>query len=519
VAINIAHQQWPDAYKNADRFVPPISWVLGIVPAVWGVVLHVRATSAVMSGLDWAYSTGSEFVVVMVITAVANRVNAFLVRRSDPQSSAAYFFLSAASLLIAAAGLMRMLGLTAWSEQAPWMMLIPIGYLIASRLWRGHSADQPLYWVAQAATAVILVHVFAATLDNLQSFAPMEGERSSLMLGLVFAEAAAFYLLAGLFRRRSVNTYFAAAAACGALWQFMGYYGIDEGYYTMLYAGLGLACLIVARGIGLEQVTAYRTNHQKTLVTRGRGLAAFQSGNGILCVACLAAIMQGLAGLATKTGDWLDILSLLVTTAAAALAAAVVPAPNWRRLYTTAAIALAAVTFLRLNLLINLSGWQKLEIFCVVVGLGMLVASHLGWFREQHGQRNEAVGLGLGLGSILASVPLVIAVFYHRWVDGAPSIFDEMALLTVTILMLVTGLSWKIKATTLWGGAALTLYLIVLVASLAYRPQVAIGVYMAVGGAIVFAAGIVLSIYRDKLLEIPDRVAKRTGVFRILNWR
>ena len=62
-------------------------------------------------------------------------------------------------------------------------------------------------------------------------------------------------------------------------------------------------------------------------------------------------------------------------------------------------------------------------------------------------------------------------------------------------------------------------YLIVLIAMLAYHPQVAIGVYMAVGGAVVFAIGILLSIYRDKLAEIPDQVANRTGVFRILNWR
>ena len=61
--------------------------------------------------------------------------------------------------------------------------------------------------------------------------------------------------------------------------------------------------------------------------------------------------------------------------------------------------------------------------------------------------------------------------------------------------------------------------LVVLVASLAYHPQVAIGVYLAVGGAAVFALGIALSIYREKLLELPERVAKREGVFRILNWR
>jgi hypothetical protein len=42
---------------------------------------------------------------------------------------------------------------------------------------------------------------------------------------------------------------------------------------------------------------------------------------------------------------------------------------------------------------------------------------------------------------------------------------------------------------------------------------------LASGGAIVFAIVVVLSIYRDKLLEIPDQVANRTGIFRILNWR
>jgi len=149
----------------------------------------------------------------------------------------------------------------------------------------------------------------------------------------------------------------------------------------------------------------------------------------------------------------------------------------------------------------------------------MLVASHIGLFRETHGKHNENVGLGLGLGSILVTVPLVVAALYHRWVTGEPSIYDEMALLTLTIPMFVTGLSWKIKATTLWGGSALAFYLIVLIASLAYHPQVAIGVYMAIGGAVVFAIGIVLSIYRDKLVEIPDQVANRTGIFRILNWR
>ena len=118
--------------------------------------------------------------------------------------------------------------------------MIIAGYLVGARLWRGHSAERPLYYVAQAGAAVILVAGFLATVQEPTSFIPLHDQRASLMFGLVFSEAALFYLLAGFFRRRSANVYLAAAAACGALWQFMGYFGIDASYYTMLYAGLGL---------------------------------------------------------------------------------------------------------------------------------------------------------------------------------------------------------------------------------------------------------------------------------------
>ncbi|MFV2071000.1 MAG: hypothetical protein ACC645_28870 [Pirellulales bacterium] len=47
----------------------------------------------------------------------------------------------------------------------------------------------------------------------------------------------------------------------------------------------------------------------------------------------------------------------------------------------------------------------------------------------------------------------------------------------------------------------------------------AVGIYLAVGGAVVFAAGIALSVYRDKLLGLPEQISNREGVFRILNWR
>jgi hypothetical protein len=61
--------------------------------------------------------------------------------------------------------------------------------------------------------------------------------------------------------------------------------------------------------------------------------------------------------------------------------------------------------------------------------------------------------------------------------------------------------------------------LIIIVVSLGWQQQVAAGVHLAIGGALLFALGVALSIYREKLLRMPERIVKREGVFRVLNWR
>ena len=85
--------------------------------------------------------------------------------------------------------------------------------------------------------------------------------------------------------------------------------------------------------------------------------------------------------------------------------------------------------------------------------------------------------------------------------------------------MLMTGLSWRVQSTTLLGGGTLAVYVIILIGRLAYHPQVAVGVYLAIGGAFVFACGVALSIYRERLLSLPERIANREGIFRIIDWR
>lgn len=508
--------------EKVVRYGSQISALMAEIPVLMGVILHFRATSGIAKATHWDYQTGWGFVGAMAVVMLCNRASAWLSRKTDPKLSASYFFFSAAAALVGAAGILRMVGWTDWSYQAMVLMLIPIAYIVASRLWRGHSPETPLARVAHASTAVILLGTLVSALehDAVALVRPVTGAELNLRLGLVFVEATLFYVLAGWFRKRSWNASFATMAACGALWQFLGYFGVPSSAHTLIYAGLGLAALVAARVMGLETVDRYDEDGDKSKALRGPGLTTFQAGNGVLSVALVIALLKGLGELAGNGIEWFDLLMLVLTTGAGAAAIYLVPPSGWRRWYTVATVALAAVTFLTLNLLIHLSGWQKLEIFCVVVGLVLLAVGHVGRFREQSaGGDEDTVSLGLWFGSLLAAVPLFVAMFSHRFIQGSVSLVDELALLTVTILMLVSGCGWRIKSTTLTGGAHLGLYLVLLIGSLAYRPEVEIGVYLLAGGGLVFAAGVVLSIYRDRLLALPEKIAKREGLFQVIDWR
>ncbi len=524
LGVNLVHRFLAQPGEKLNRIVPPIGLILSAVPLSIGWVFHLRATSTPLGEL-WAYDTGWPFVMAMLVVAGCNRTSAWAFRDEGPRLSAAYLFFAAAGAILATAGLLRieLIDLTGWYQQAPLLMLIPILYILAARVWRGQPEERPLEWVSHTAAAVILAHGLFGWVDLGDVFRPMTGQTENLLLGLVFAEAALFYALAGVFCRRGVNAYLAAAAACGALWQWLGYFEIDPIWYTMLYALLGVAGLFIARSLGLEQVPIYRAKRAQGTTVRGRGLTVFQCGNAILSVALLSAFFMGLADLATRGGGeptlWLRVCTLFLTTVASAMAIGLVPGGMWRRWYTTATIALAALTFLTLTIgwLVQLTLWQKLQLFSLVVGIGLLIASHVGRFRETDAKVNDMVSFGLLLGSLLAALPLLIAVFYYRWIDGEVSRVNELGLLTATILMLLTGGSWRIRATTYVGGASLVVYLVLVI--LAGLQEAAVGIQLALGGTVVFALGIALSVYRDRLLELPDRIARREGIFRIMTWR
>ena len=477
------------------------AWRCPALPLLLGVVLHLRATSVMFHDI-WHYETTWWFVASMALVVATTRFSAFLYRREKIGWSLAYFSLSGAALMIAAAGLMTMIGITIWTQQAPFLMLIPIIYMLASRAWRSHAPERPLAWVAQAATLVLLVPVIIEGLERFDTFT--SGSTSNLWRGLFFAEAAAFYVLTAAIRRRGANIYLAAAMAAGAIWQLLAYANTPEPYYAVVFAALGLGLLVFYRLAGGAGATP-----------SGVAIPAFQCGNAALTAAFVAAFLQGLTRLAVGHVQSRDLVAAIITAVVSLLAAWLVRVRAWKRWYVVTTIGLFGLSFVMINVLSNLTAWQRpRNISCTAAGIAMLVVGYLGRRNETADHPNDLISLSLWFGSLLATVPILVAVCCYRFGYREVSMVNELSLLTITVAMAFTGFILQFKSTTLIGGAALVIHLAILLISVGMQAQVAIGVYLAMGGAAVFGIGVMLAIYRERLLSCcRDGFANHEGVF------
>lgn len=482
-----------------SRSGQPLGLFLSTVPVVLGVWLFGLSLVEVHP-LGWI------FVVAMLTTAISCRVGAFLYRRALPGVSATYFFGTAAATLVGAAGLLSVLGMTTWRLQAPLLMLIPILYIVAARLYRGHSPEQPLTWVAQAATIAMLVSSLVATFEG---FLLTRGQPLNLALAIFFAEAALFYGLAASFRRQAIQIYLCTGMACGAVWQFLTWLNIGDIYYTLTFAIVGLLLLVAYRFAVLE---SFRLG--------ALAETAFRCANGLLSLGFVAGALLTLSHLAAGQRDmrWSLIAMLAALTIISVLAVMLVQDQAWRRWYVLTSIMESVLVVLVLAVFGTLTIWQKLEITSVVVGLGLLVVGHVGWYREKDRQ-SDLVTLSLLFGSLLASLPLAIGLLWYRTRPHF-STPDELGLLAIGLLLLVSGFAFHIKFTTITGGSMLGLYVVTLVlyVNMIERVQTA-AIWMAIGGGTIFGIGLFLSLYRDRLLALPDRIKRREGVFRVLGWR
>jgi hypothetical protein len=100
------------------------------------------------------------------------------------------------------------------------------------------------------------------------------------------------------------------------------------------------------------------------------------------------------------------------------------------------------------------------------------------------------------------------------------SVLNELGLFVISVVLLATGVMFRLRSTTLLGAVLAAVYLVGLVFFLFIpeRLQTA-GLGIALGGVVIFVLGLLLSMYRDRLATLPDKIKRREGIFRVLTWR
>ncbi|MDW8221907.1 MAG: hypothetical protein RMJ82_03020 [Gemmatales bacterium] len=483
-----------------------VGWLLPAFGLCLGLVVYLRALSP---DLRSVWNLGDppswNYVLAIALTAAAFRVGAWAVESVNRDLSTLHYLGYVSSTLLGATALLAALGLQNWEEHAPLLMLLPIGYLIAARLYQGTVREKPILIASHIAAVIMLVSSVKSAFEGFEATA---GQQLNLSLAAFFAEAMIFYILAAAFYGPSIFVYCAAAAASLSVWQLTKYWKVTDLNYALALASAGLVFLV-----------SYRLAWPEQLGLRRFAEASFQVANLLLSLAFVAAslmTLRDLAGNKDKVERWYAAF-LAALSGISLLSVALVAHPGWRRWYVVTTVGQAALAFLVLAVLAVLTPLQQLEVFCVIVGLIFLVAAHIGWYYE-HDRHDDLVTVGLFIGSILLVVPLTIATLVDRYRNEF-LFLNEFGWFLASIALIASGYILQLRITTLVGAASIALYFGSMLIFVPWASLNAIAWFVLVVGSTLFILGLGLGVFRDHLLALPEMVRQRRGIFRVLDWR
>ncbi|UUO07985.1 hypothetical protein M4951_06625 [Blastopirellula sp. J2-11] len=494
--------------RAAQTVTHALAVVLLAAPLAMGIYQYLRIEyDDPHAAWTWAY------VIAMLGTAVACRFGAHVALQDEGEAERVYFVGGALSVMLATVGGLALYGFQAWYVTAPIMMAIPVAYLVASRLHQPRAASG-LEIAAHLATATLLIKVMVSSLalKTELGLTPIAGSSLHLQLAIFFAEACFFYLLAARLQKRAFGVHLATVAGALAAWQALSY--VDAGV---------VAYIATFAAAGLMQLALYRWGTADRNAPAGTSLALFQSGNMLLTLAGTAGVLFALNRLPLRVFDASIVFLLLGLMVASIIAAGLIAVAAWRRGYFVLAICQTVTLVLFCAASSRLLIYQKVEIAVTVIGALALIASHLGWARED-GNRRDEVSVGLWLGSLLFAVPMTVALLWRRFQFSpdltAWGMFHEIGVLAIALILVGVGLICRVRGTTICGVGAMLLYFATLLCYVQLPGMLQnVAVYMMIGGGTFFAVALMLSFYRDTLLALPQRAKRREGLFKVLNWR
>lgn len=502
-------------WRKGGEAVEQLSRVFGSVgtgctglAVAWGAVallrgLFVPAGSIASFSLDLLYMAG------MVIAAAGCVVGGRMSQlRGHTRTADVLQYAAGLPLVGAAVALVVSLGVSSLALVLPLAMIAPVALAVTARVLGREDWTDTLHRPAVAAT-LLLLGLSVGVVTGFAAAPAVLVAKEHLALTIFYAAAAGLLGVGSMRSRQSVPLVAAGISACAAVWQLLAAAGLAE-YAPLLAAStVGLATMAIARrkdrteGDPVDRLATVAAvivlfgSLGGLLMTMGRLLA----GNEELPLIALAA-GQGLAAL----------LSSLISTSR-----------DWKTTSRTLAGLHVLAGVLVANVMAPLSVWERTELVAVASGLLLLAAGHVRWRREGE-RRDPTVDLQLFAGSLLSAGPLVLGLLAQRFTEYAPAweamaVLNELGALLVGLLLLGAGVLCRVRVTTLVGAGSLTAWVVSLVALVDLPELQSAAVYMMIGGGAFFAAAVLLSIYRDRLLALPQKVRQHEGVFRVLDWR
>lgn len=335
-----------------------------------------------------------------------------------------------------------------------------------------------------------------------------------LSLGIVLAVSTVLYFLATRTNPKSPGRLLGYAASVGTTSQLLMVCGLSGDHALVLSGSIAGGLL----GIGHYLFQPNAANPESA------GASVHETTTNVMVVGgSVLGIMLSLSRLIEDAVQSELLIVLASQLAVVGVTAWLTSNVMWRRTFRALAIALSGTGILVFNGLLDLHGWQRAELASIAMGVTLLVMGHIGWYREGD-RKDDVASLGLWFGSLLIAIPLVVGLIYYRAFGDSSNehwaAFHEFSGIAAALAMLGLGLLCRIRSTTIAGSTLLTVYVVSLLSLVKWPSQLQnASVAMMVGGGIFFGVAVLLSIYRDRLIALPQNIKEGRGVFRVLQWR
>lgn len=472
---------------------------------VWGVLAIGRHLYVAPGSLRW-FSLEPTFLASTMLAAASWGLAAWGLRNSDSDSGRGLSLVMVGvgcGLAAAAAAAVGLVSDTP-TRLILGMLAVPLGlHALAAAAslgsWR-HVAD------AAHASTLLAVLMSAGLLVGV-SHGGAETMIAAVDLATVYGVAAASFAVGSFRTHRRFAIILQTACGAVAVWQ--GLVALNWAEHAPLIAASVAGCSTVLLAQLARRPEAFHAHSQ----TVGASAMFLSSTGGLLLT---------LSRLMTDESGW-SLLPLAIVQTCTMIVLVVVGSTSERQAGRIYAAAHAIAGVLVVNALAGLSFWERVEIVAVTVGFVILASGHHRWLHEEDSKRDPLVDYDLLLGSLLMAGPLMIGVLWQRLGDYAPPAwlqgFHASGSLLVGLGLLAAGVTCKMRATTMVGALSLGLWLLSLFGLIDLPELETAAIQMMVGGGLLFAAAVALSVYRDRLLAIPGQVRQREGVFQVLEWR